>query len=268
MTQATERNVMDLLSLQGKVAVVTGAAGWLGAAMSRALAEAGATLAVTSRDADSAKAFAATLPGEGHIGIGFSQGDTDTIPGFVSEVVSRLGKIDVLVNNAYGGSAADIDDVTAEDFDQAYHVGVTAYFLLAREVMFHLRERGAPGSIINIASMYGVVASYPSAYEGLPVNSPPAYHGLKGGLVHLTRHLAAYWAKDNIRVNAICPGPFPKEDTQEEQPEFISRLDAKVPLGRMGRPEELKGVVVLLASEAGSYITGQNWLVDGGWTAW
>ena len=263
-----ERNVMDLFSLRGRVAIVTGACGWLGSAMSRALAEAGATLVVTSRVAEQAAQFAAQLPGEGHIGIGFEQGDTDTIPGFVAGVVQRLGRIDVLVNNAYGGTAPNIDSATAEDFDRAYHTGATAYFLLAREVMSHMRERKAPGSIVNIASMYGVVASYPNAYEGLPVNSPPNYHGLKGAVVHLTRHLAAYWAPHNIRVNAISPGPFPKTETIEQLPEFIERLEQKVPLGRMGQPHELKGAVVLLASDAGSYITGQNLLVDGGWTAW
>jgi gluconate 5-dehydrogenase len=87
-------------------------------------------------------------------------------------------------------------------------------------------------------------------------------------VVHLTRHLAAYWARDGVRVNAISPGPFPKEETISGQPEFIGRLEQKVPLGRMGRPAELKGAVVLLASDAGSFITGQNLLVDGGWTAW
>jgi len=265
---ASERNVLDLFSLQGKVAIVTGACGWLGSAMSRALAEVGARVVVTSRQAEQAEAFAATLPGDDHLGLGFDQGETETIPGFVSEVSARMGQIDILVNNAYGGSAPDIETATAADFDRAYHVGVTAYFLLARDVMLHLRARQAPGSIINIASMYGVVASYPSAYEGLPVNSPPNYHGLKGGVVHLTRHLAAYWALYNIRVNALSPGPFPKPETQTNVPGFIPRLEEKVPLGRMGRPEELKGAVVLLASEAGSYITGQNLLVDGGWTAW
>lgn len=265
---SNEPTIQQLFDLNGKVAIVTGASGWLGSAMSRALAEAGATLAVTSRDGGNAAEFAASLPGEGHIGLGFDQGDTDTIPAFVQEVLDRLGRVDILVNNAYGGTAPDIDDATAEDFDRAYHTGVTAYFLLAREVVHHLRERNAPGSIINIGSMYGVVASYPEAYAELPVNSPPNYHGLKGGIVHLTRHLAAYWAADNVRVNAISPGPFPKQSVHDTQPEFIGRLESKVPLARMGRPHELKGLAVLLASDAGSYITGQNILVDGGWTAW
>jgi gluconate 5-dehydrogenase len=265
---AEEPTIQQLFDLSGKVGIVTGAAGWLGSAMSRALAEAGATLVVTSRDAKQAADFAASLPGSGHLGIGFDQGDTDTIPGFVRTVLERMGQIDILVNNAYGGTGPTIETATAEDFDRAYHTGVTAYFLLAREVVNHVRQRKASGSIINIGSMYGVVGSYPDAYTDLPVKSPPNYHGLKGGIVHLTRHLAVYWAEDNVRVNCISPGPFPKTAILEGQPEFIRRLESKSPMRRMGRPDELKGAVVLLASEAGSYITGQNLLVDGGWTAW
>ncbi len=264
-----EPTVYDLFDLHGRVAIVTGAAGWLGSAMARALAEAGARIVVTSQNPERAVAFAATLPGEGHLGLEFHLEDTDTIPDLVAEIVRRTGRIDILVNNAYGGaSAPTIDTATAEDFDRAYHIGVTSYFLLAREVVFHLRQRQAPGSIINIASMYGVVASYPDAYTGMDINSPPNYHGLKGGLVHLTRHLAAYWAADGVRVNAISPGPFPSPRVKETLPAFIQRLEAKTPLGRMGMPAELKGVVLLLASDAGSYITGQNILVDGGWTIW
>ena len=199
MSHYPERSINELFDLTGKVAIVTGASGWLGSAMSRALAEAGARLVTTSRDVSQAEGFAASLPGDGHIGIGLRRRHRHH-SAFVAEVIDRMGHIDILVNNAYGTTAPDIDTATAEDFDQAYHVGVTAYFLLARDVMLHLRERGSGGSIINIGSMYGVVASYPDAYEGLGVNSPPNYHGLKGGLVHLTRHLAAYWAQDNIRV--------------------------------------------------------------------
>ena len=266
-----ERDIKTLFDLTGRVAIVTGAAGWLGAAMSRALAEAGATLAVTSREADRAAEFAATLPrpaGQTHVGLGLAQDDTDALEPFVADIVAQLGQVDVLVNNAYGGTGPRIDTATAADFDRSYHTGVTAYFILARAVAAHLRERSAPGSIINIASMYGVVASYPDAYAGLDYASPPNYHAMKGGLVHLTRHLAVYWAKDRIRVNALSPGPFPTDKTHEVQPELIRRLSAKVPLGRLGQPEEVKGAVVFLASDASAYVTGQNLLVDGGWTAW
>jgi len=263
-----ERDVRELLSLTGRVAIVTGAAGWLGSAMSRALAEADATVVVTSRDSRRAEEFAATLPGSGHVGLALALDDTETLDAFVREVAARFGRVDILVNNAYGGTAPSIEGATAKDFDHAFHTGVTAYFMLARAVARHLRQRGAPGSIINIASMYGVVASYPSAYVGLPINSPPNYHALKGGLVHLTRHLAAYWAPYDIRVNAISPGPFPNPRVDESNPGFLERLCEKVPLGRVGLPEELKGAVVFLASPASSFVTGQNLLVDGGWTIW
>lgn len=263
-----ERPITDLFSLKGQVAVITGAAGWLGAAMSRALAEAGATVVVTSRERERAEEFAATLPGTGHVGLALAQENTETLDAFVAEVVERVGKIDVLVNNAYGGTGPKIDTATAEDFDRSFHTGVTAYFILARAVVNHLRGRGAPGSIINIASMYGLVASYPEVYVGYQIGSPPNYHALKGGLIHLTRHLAVYWAKDNIRVNAISPGPFPPPRVNDANPGFVEKLSEKSPMGRMGRPEEVKGAVVFLASAASSYITGQNIIVDGGWTAW
>jgi NAD(P)-dependent dehydrogenase (short-subunit alcohol dehydrogenase family) len=113
--------------------------------------------------------------------------------------------------------------------------------------------------------MYGVVGSYPDAYEGVCAASPVHYHTLKGGIVHLTRHLAVYWAKDNVRVNCLSPGPFPSEKAPQE---MVERLCTKSPMGRMGTPEELNGALLLFASDAGSYITGQNLLVDGGWTAW
>lgn len=251
-----------------RVALVTGACGWLGSAMSRAFAEAGARVVVTSRDAEQAAQFASTLPGSGHLGLGLSQSETEEIPEFIANVVAQMGKLDVLVNNAYGGTTPTIQDATAEDFNRAYHVGVTAYFLLARQVMFHLRERSAPGSIINVASINGVTASYPKIYEGLSVVSPPNYHALKGALLQLTRHLAVYWAPYNIRVNAISPGHFPTPAIVARGPEFTNRIQEMVPLGHTARQEEIKGAAVLLASDAGSYITGQNLLVDGGWTAW
>jgi NAD(P)-dependent dehydrogenase (short-subunit alcohol dehydrogenase family) len=110
-----------------------------------------------------------------------------------------------------------------------------------------------------------VVGSYPEAYEDICAASPVAYHALKGGVVHLTRHLAVYWAKDGVRVNCLSPGPFPSAKAPAE---MVERLCVRSPMGRMGKPHELKGAVAFLASDASSYVTGQNLLVDGGWTAW
>jgi gluconate 5-dehydrogenase len=116
-----------------------------------------------------------------------------------------------------------------------------------------------------IGSMYGLVGSYPDAYEGIGAANPVAYQTLKGGILQMTRHLAVYWAPDGVRVNSLSPGPFPAESAS---PEMVERLKGKSPMGRMGRPEELKGAIVFLASDASSYMTGQNLVVDGGWTAW
>ena len=113
--------------------------------------------------------------------------------------------------------------------------------------------------------MYGVVGSYPDAYQDIAPASPVAYHALKGGIVQMTRHLAVYWARDQVRVNCLSPGPFPSDKAPAE---MVERLKTKSPMQRMGRPDELKGAVVFLASDASSYMTGQNLLIDGGWTAW
>jgi NAD(P)-dependent dehydrogenase (short-subunit alcohol dehydrogenase family) len=119
--------------------------------------------------------------------------------------------------------------------------------------------------VVMLGSMYGLVGSYPDAYEGITAASPVAYHTLKGGIAQLTRHLAVYWAKDGVRVNTLSPGPFPPERVPEE---MVRRLINRSPMGRMGRPDELKGAIVFLASDASSYMTGQNLVIDGGWTAW
>ena len=115
-----------------------------------------------------------------------------------------------------------------------------------------------------LGSMYGQVSSYPDTYKGLVPASSVAYHTLKGGVLQLTRHLAAYWAEDSVRVNSLSPGPFPAESAN---PEMVERLKGYSPMRRMGYPAELKGAVVFLASEASSYMTGQNLVIDGGWTA-
>ena len=137
--------------------------------------------------------------------------------------------------------------------------------MLARKVRDQAVQRGESAAIVMLGSMYGSVGSYPDVYAGLVPASPAAYHALKGGIVHLTRHLAVYWAKDRVRVNCLSPGPFPGPAVS---PELVQRLENRAPMGRMGRPEELQGAVLFLASDASSYVTGHNLIVDGGWTAW
>jgi gluconate 5-dehydrogenase len=263
----SEPTIHQLFELTGKVALITGGTGHLGSAMARALAEAGASVVITSRDPARAEAAAATLPvpgGARHYGVGLDHMDSAALERGFGQALARAGWLDVLVNNGHEALGRDWTDVTADQFTRQL-ANATGYFLLARLLRNHAVARGAPASIVLLGSMYGQVGSYPDAYEGICVASPVAYHTLKGGILHMTRHLAVYWARDNVRVNCLSPGPFPSE---KAAPAMVERLCTKLPMRRMGRPAELKGAIVFLASEASSYMTGQNLAIDGGWTAW
>lgn len=262
-----ERTVQELFDLTGRVALVTGGCGHLGGAICRALAEAGATVLVGSRDPERATAFAGTLPVQGsvrHVGVELNHLETESVEARFAEAVAAAGQIDIVVNNGHEPLGADWSTVTGDEFTR--HLGnATGYFLLSRCLRNHAVSRGVPANVILLGSMYGVVGSYPDAYAGVCTASPVAYHALKGGIVQMTRHLAVYWAADRVRVNCLSPGPFPGSRAPAE---MVARLNEKSPMRRMGVPEELKGAVLLLASDAGSYVTGQNLIVDGGWTAW
>jgi gluconate 5-dehydrogenase len=262
-----EPTIQQLFDLAGRVAVVTGASGYLGGALARALAEAGARVVVGSRDRQRGEAVAAALGGKAaghHLAVALDHMDESSVEAAVADIRARAGRIDVLVDNGHEVLGADWRSVTPEQFTRQL-ANATGYFSLARHVRDAAVAQNLPASIILIGSMYGVVGSYPHVYEGVGPASPAAYHALKGAVVHLTRHLAVYWAQDGVRVNCLSPGPFPAPAAGAD---LVSRLEQKSPLGRMGRPHELKGAVVFLASDASSYVTGQNLLVDGGWTAW
>jgi NAD(P)-dependent dehydrogenase (short-subunit alcohol dehydrogenase family) len=262
-----EPTVSQLFDLAGKVALVTGATGHLGSALSRALAEAGASVVVGSRDLARARSAAVDLPVRArakHEGVRLDYFDEKSIMQGLGDALELAGRIDILVNNGYELVAADLTTVTAEQFNRQL-ANATGCFLLARCVHDHAVQRGGGASIIMIGSMYGLVGSYPDAYAGLCNASPVAYHTLKGGIIQMTRHLAVYWASDGVRVNCLTPGPFPAPTADRQ---MVERLCSKSPLKRMGRPDELKGAAVFLASDASSYVTGHNLVIDGGWTAW
>lgn len=254
----------ELFNLRNRVAMVTGGAGHLGTAFCQTLAEAGARVIVTSRSLQKAEIAAARLPGEGHLGLALDHKNEMSISTVMEDAVHSCGKIDILVNNGTHGASDDWTTVDQQQFNDQL-ANASAYFLLGRLFRDHIVQRGGEGSLINIGSMYGVVGSYPDAYAGICNASPASYHALKGGIIHMTRHLAVYWASDGVRVNCLSPGPFPGPSAPQA---MIERLQTKSPMNRMGTPDELKGALLLLASEAGSYITGQNIIVDGGWTAW
>ena len=260
-------SIEELFSLKGKVALITGGAGWLGTAMSEALAQAGATVVIADIDREALEKVTSVMK-EQHmliIGIDADMMKDKSLRKCIDGVAADCGRLDVLINCAYGDPSPTIDDATFEDFAEGF-VHATAYGICAQQAVVHMRKVGG-GSIINIGSMYGLVTGYPKVYEGVTKPNPITYQASKAAVLHMTRHMAVYWAKDNIRTNCISPGPFPSPSAQAI-PHFRPRLEEKVPLGRIGKPWELKGAVVFLASDASSYITGQNIAVDGGWTVW
>jgi NAD(P)-dependent dehydrogenase (short-subunit alcohol dehydrogenase family) len=262
-----EPTIQTLFDLTGRVALITGGSGYLGQSLSRALAEAGATVVVGSRDQGRAQQVIDGLPSPtrgAHSAVTLDHMDETSLNAGFDAAVTATGRVDILINNGQQGHGLDLSNVTAEAFNKDLQ-NATGYFLLARRLRDHVVSRGAHGTVVMIGSMYGVVGSYPDAYEGICAASPVQYHTLKGGIVHMTRHLAAYWAKDKVRVNCLSPGPFP---SAKAPPAMVERLKQKSPMGRMGVPHELKGPLLMLVSDAGSYVTGQNLLVDGGWTAW
>lgn len=266
-SRSNHSTVQELFDLSGRVALVTGASGHLGGALARALAEAGSCVVVSSRDPDRAGKVAADLPspqGAEHFAVDIDHmSEASSRRGF-GEAIRRAGKLDVLVNNGHELLADDWKTVSLEGFTRQL-ANASGYFTLARLLREHAVERGVPASVILIGSMYGLVGSYPEVYAGISAASSVAYQALKGGVIQMTRHLAVYWAQDGVRVNCLSPGPFPAGTAPRE---LAKRLAERTPMGRTGRPEELKGAVLFLASEASSYVTGHNLVVDGGWTAW
>ena len=263
----SEPHVKTLFDLRGRTAVVTGATGHLGTSMSMALAEAGARVIAVSRSLEKAATLVSMLPdveGEPHLPFVMELFDEDVMRAQFAELIKTVCSVDILINNAHQPTADDWTTIRSEAFNQQLE-HATSYFNLSRLFRDHIVSRAAQGSIIMIGSMYGNVASYPDVYDGLGSANPVAYQVLKAGIAQMVKHLAVYWAADGIRVNCISPGPFPRDGISTE---LKGRIEAKSPMKRVGSPHELKGAAVFFASDASSYITGQELLVDGGWTAW
>jgi NAD(P)-dependent dehydrogenase (short-subunit alcohol dehydrogenase family) len=259
----------SLYRLDGAVAFVSGAAGHLGSAMSRILAEAGAHVILNGRDAARLDAFAAVLREDGHSVecAPFDVGDFAALRTFFA----HQKRLDVLVNNAILMQVKPMAALTPEDFALTYATGVTAVFEAARAALPALRQAAmAAGEarIVNIASMYGEVSPDARIYAKPEQASPFHYGPAKAALIQLTRHLAGALGPENIRVNALVPGPFPRPQVKTDDPAFAKRLAGKTMLGRLGDAEEIAGPLLFLASRASSYVTGAALPVDGGWTAW
>ena len=249
---------LGLFRLDGRVAVVTGASSGLGERFARVLHAVGAQVVLVARRADRLAALAEEL--EGALVLAADLSVAEDREHVVASTIDARGHVDVLVNNAGIGQKVAIEDESLDRFREAMELNVTAIWHLSKLVAPSMRQRGA-GSIVNIASMLGHVGATPIKQAH--------YCASKGAVVNLTRELALQWARRGIRVNALCPGWFPSEmtagmDTDDASQQFIATMS---PIPRMGFAHELDGALVLLCSDASTFMTGQSLIVDGGWTA-
>jgi NAD(P)-dependent dehydrogenase (short-subunit alcohol dehydrogenase family) len=258
--------VLDRFSLKGRVALVTAGAGPLfGRSISTALAEAGATVITASRSKERNEQFAAEMRNQGHDmhGLAFDQEDLASVDALHADVLQQFGRLDVLVNSALArdGHVGGFEAQTAETWQHAANGDFAGLFRNCQLAVAAMSRQGG-GSIINIASIYGVVSNDPGLYAGTSMVQPPTYNFVKAGMINFTRYLAAYYGRKGIRANSISPGGYFNEQPRA----FVERYEGRVPLGRMMGHEDLQGAVVFLASDASAYVTGTNLLVDGGWT--
>jgi len=268
----------DLFSLAGKTAIVTGGAGIIGQRVCRGFAEFGAKVAVVDLDADGAGALADALRREyGAEAQGFAcdVADPSSVAGMVAAVGERFGSVDVLHNNAAtkGRDAeaffAPYETFAYDTWREIMAVNLDGMFLVSQAAGRAFLRQGTGGSIVQTSSIYGILGVDKRIYDGSrylgrEINTPAVYAASKAAVLGLTRYLATYWAEARIRVNAVTFGGV--ESGQNET--FRERYGARVPLGRMGRADEMVSAVIFLASDASSYVTGQNLIVDGGLSAW
>lgn len=260
--------MLDIFNLTGKIAIVTGGYGHLGVAMVDSLVNSGAKVIVAGL---SEEKFNAKFKNY-EVGKVFFKKcdilDSNTLASTFKDVSDEFDKIDIVINNATTARGNDPEKMNDEDWDFSIDAVLGSVYKSIREIIPYMKKQGF-GKIINISSMYGVVSPDFRLYDGENCErflNPPHYGAAKAAILQLTRYYATYLGKYNIHVNSITPGPFPSIPIQMENPIFIDRLKAKNPLGKIGKPDDLAGITVLLSSNASDFITGQNFIIDGGWT--
>lgn len=258
---------LNPFTLAGKKIWVVGGAGWLGQSTVKLLSAMGAWVLCADQTGRSA-AFLDSAGVKGSVcAADLDAHDENAIMEFVSYHSEQHGVPHGLVNLTYASTARRFEDLTAQEFDAVNHGNLTCTFLLSRAVADLMSNTGQ-GSIVLFSSMYGGVSPDPRVYEP-PMNCNPVEYGVnKAGIRQLVRYMAVKYGRTGVRVNSISPGPFPNPAIQESQPAFVERLSQKVPLGRVGEPSEIAGVVNFLLSDAARFITGADIPVDGGWTIW
>jgi NAD(P)-dependent dehydrogenase (short-subunit alcohol dehydrogenase family) len=281
----TTDDIFQKFNLTGKVAIITGGPGLLGQEFCRTLAEAGAAVVVADINAEGVNAVATQLIKSGYHALGVATDVTqpDSVQALVQETLSTFGRLDILVNSAaldpkfdpealaemakHGAVSGAFENYPLESWKAALDVNLTGMFLCCQAAVAPMLAQGKKGSIINICSTYGLVAPDQRIYQrkGKQTSYKPVYYSVtKAGVLGLTRYLSAYYAGTEIRVNALTPGGvFNNHDDV-----FLKAYTARTVMGRMANKDEMNGALIFLASDASSYMTGSNLVVDGGWTAW
>jgi NAD(P)-dependent dehydrogenase (short-subunit alcohol dehydrogenase family) len=263
-----ENNMIKTFDLSNKVILITGGYGYLGTAITESLAFHGAKVYVLGRSEDkSNEAFkSAELYGKR---IQFTECDivsTESIQKSFEAIIAKEGVIDVLINNAFYSSGQNPYTLSDEDWAKSMDGTLNSVFRCIREAIPFIKKSKS-GRIINVASMYGMVAPDLNIYKNNPeMLNPPNYGVAKAGVIQLTKYYAELLGPEGITANVVSPGPFPSAKVQEKT-EFVKELNKRTMLGRIGVPNELAGIFVYLASDASGYMTGQNLVVDGGWTS-
>lgn len=273
--------IQEKFDLTGRVSLVTGGVGLLGSEFCRTLAEAGAAVAIVDLNESASQAVADSLTNDGYKALALPTDITEpeSVTAAVEKVISTFGRLDVLVNSAAldpkfdpeavnkGITPGAFEDYPLDLWNSALNVNLTGMFLMTQACVKPMIEQGKKGSIINICSTYGLNGPDQRIYvkDGQRVAFKPIYYTVtKAGVMGFTKYLAAYYAETEIRVNALTPGGV----FNNHEDYFVKNYSAKTILGRMAKKDEMNGALLFLASDASSYMTGNNVVVDGGWTAW
>ncbi len=270
MNKNKSRSVKELFSLNKKNSLIIGGAGYLGKAMSSTLLELGSNVIIASRNKTTGERAVKDLKKRGLKKVNFYPVDItdkkslEELKSFVSLKFKK--KLDILINCGWSGKKNTFESIDSEDWQYDIDTCLTGVFNSIKIFLPFLKK--GKGNILNIGSAYSHVAPDYRIYNSSKYANPPSYGSAKAGVVQLTKYCASFFSQYKIRVNCLSPGAYPFPKTIKENPKFIKRLAEKCPANRIGFPDDLKGAVALLCSDAGSFITGQNILVDGGWSVW
>jgi NAD(P)-dependent dehydrogenase (short-subunit alcohol dehydrogenase family) len=276
MNNMTDHKILQRFCLDKKVVVVTGGTGILGSLYCKRLAEAGAKVVIADIDKSKCESLANEINVTGQcssVAMAVDLSNESSVVQWAKRIIDELGTVDVLINNAAAKSPnffAPLDSFPLEDWNKVMAVNVTGIFLASRELGSFMAKQGK-GSIINISSIYGLVGPDQRIYEGSwyedlggAINTPLIYSASKGAVIAMTKYMATYWGCRGVRTNTLTPGGV----SSGQNSIFNEKYSSRVPMGRMATAEEMVGALLFLASDASSYVNGQNIIIDGGWTAW